>query len=105
MRTVRDLAHVRAGDKGNTSNVVVVADSEDAYERLAAELTAERVHQRFEHLGADDVTRYELPTVTALNFVIEGVLAGGVTTSLRVDGHGKSLSFLLAGMAIPAAEE
>lgn len=98
---VRDIALVRAGDKGNTSNVAVVADTESDYERLAATLTADRVHERFEHLGAEGVTRYEIPSVTALNFVVEGVLAGGVTTSLRVDSHGKSLSYLVAGMGVP----
>ncbi|WP_331234335.1 AtuA-related protein [Natronorarus salvus] len=101
MRTVRDLAHVRAGDKGNTSNLVVVADSEAAYEELLAGLTADRVHERFAHLGAKEVTRYEHPPTGALNFVVRGVLAGGVTTSLRVDGHGKSLSSLLAGTKLP----
>ncbi|MFP4624894.1 MAG: hypothetical protein ACLFRX_11990, partial [Gemmatimonadota bacterium] len=58
------------------------------------------VHERFEHLGANDVTRYTVPSTNALNFVIRGVLAGGVTTSLRVDTHGKSLSYLLAGMEV-----
>lgn len=100
MRTVRELALVRAGDKGDTSNVVVAAESEGAYECLEADLTTERVYRRFEHLGADDVTRYEVPSMNALNFVIRGVLAGGVTTSLRVDSHGKSLSYLLAGMEV-----
>lgn len=100
MTTVRDLGLVRAGDKGNTSNVLVVADSKAAYDRLEADLTAERVRDRFEHLGADGVTRYEVPSTIALNFVIRGVLAGGVTTSLRVDSHGKSLSSLVAGMEL-----
>lgn len=100
MTTVRDLALVRAGDKGNTSNIVVVADSRDAYERLAHDLTEDRVFNRFEHLDADTVTRYEIPSATAFNFVIRGVLAGGVTTSLRADSHGKSLSSLVAGMRL-----
>lgn len=100
MTTVRDLALVRAGDKGNTSSITVVADSNENYDRLKAELTAERVRERFEHLGAEGVTRYEVPSTNALNFVIEDVLAGGVTTSLRVDSHGKSLSYLVAGMDV-----
>jgi len=104
-RTVRELALVRAGDKGDTSNVVVVADSTAAYDRLAVELTEERVRERFAHLGAEGVTRHEVPSTNALNFVIEGVLAGGVTTSLRLDAHGKSLSSLLAGMELPADGE
>ena len=105
MSTVRDLALVRAGDKGNTANVAVVADDAAAYERLVESLTAERVATRFEHLDADDVTRYEVPATNALNFVIEGVLAGGVTTSLRLDSHGKSLSYLVAGMELPSIEK
>ncbi|THE64127.1 hypothetical protein D8Y22_14540 [Salinadaptatus halalkaliphilus] len=103
MTTVRDLALVRAGDKGNTSNIVVVANSDTAYDRLEAGLTADRIQERFAHLGAEGVTRYEVPSTSALNFVIDGVLAGGVTTSLRLDSHGKSLSSLVAGMELPDA--
>jgi len=100
MSTVRDLGLVRSGDKGDTSNILVMADSEASYDRLKTELTAERVHDRFEHLGADSVTRYEVPSTNALNFVVKGVLASGVTTSLRLDTHGKSLSYLIAGMEL-----
>lgn len=101
MTIVRDIALVRAGDKGNTSSITVVAESDDNYDRLETELTAEAVRERFDHLGAEDVIRYEVPSTNALNFVIKDVLAGGVTTSLRVDSHGKSLSYLVAGMEIP----
>lgn len=100
MTTVRDLALVRAGDKGNTSNIVVVADSDATYNTLLDELTDDRVSDRFEQFGAESVTRYEVPATNVLNFVIRGVLAGGVTTSLRVDSHGKSLSSLVAGMRV-----
>lgn len=101
MMTVRDLALVRAGDKGNTSNLAVVAESDAAYERLAQQLTPTVVEDRFSHLGATTATRYEVPSVGAFNFVLEGTLGGGVTTSLRVDAHGKSLSSLLAGTELP----
>ena len=97
---VRDLASARAGDKGNTSNVVVVADDEEAYRRLEDWLTADRVADRLAPLAEGPVTRYELPAVRALNFVVEGALAGGVTTSLRLDAHGKSLSFAVLGMSV-----
>jgi len=100
MTTVRDLALVRAGDKGNTSNIVVVAESDAAYNQLVRTLTEDRMFERFEHLGADTVERYEIPASHALNFVIRGVLAGGVTTSLRVDSHGKSLSSLVSAISI-----
>ena len=97
---VRDLASARAGDKGDTSNIVVVADDEAAYDRLQSRLTADRVADRLAPLADGPVTRYELPKVRALNFVIEGALAGGVTTSLRLDAHGKSLSFAVLGMPV-----
>ena len=100
MTTVYDIAHARAGDKGDRSNIVVVGNSPEEYERLAASLTADRVKDRFEHLGTTSVERYEVPSVRSLNFVIDGVLDGGVTTSLRVDTHGKSLSYLLLGMDV-----
>lgn len=101
MTTVRELATVRAGDKGDTSNLVVVAKSEAAYEHLATHLTAKAVTERFAHLGVSEVVRYEVPSLLAFNFVLEGALAGGVTTSLRVDSHGKSLSSLLVGVGLP----
>lgn len=100
MTIVRDLAHARAGDKGDRLNVVVVANSPAEYQRLAETLSAERVQERFAHLGATSVKRYEVPSVRSLNFVIDEVLDGGVTTSLRVDTHGKSLSYLLLGMEV-----
>lgn len=101
MTTVRDLALVRAGDKGNTTNLVVVAESDAGYERLAQQLTPAVVEDRFAHLGTTTASRYEVPSVGAFNFVLAGTLGGGVTTSLRVDAHGKSLSSLLAGMELP----
>ncbi|MDE2007273.1 MAG: hypothetical protein KGI51_11945 [Rhodospirillales bacterium] len=90
-----DLAHARAGDKGNTSNVSVTAYREGDYKLLVALLTEARVLDAFRHLGAVAVRRYELPKLHALNFVIEGVLGGGVTRSLRIDPHGKALSALM----------
>lgn len=104
MTIVRDIALVRAGDKGNTSNIAVVADNDAAYRRLERQLTADEVYAQVAHLGADGVTRYEVPSTRALNFVVEGVLAGGVTTSLRLDSHGKSLSSLIAAVDLPDSE-
>ena len=92
---VYDLAHARAGDKGNTSNISVTAYRAEDWPLLRALLTESRVHEAFRHLGAVAVRRYELPNLRALNFVIEGVLGGGVTRSLRIDPHGKALSALM----------
>lgn len=98
---VRDLAHARAGDKGNRSNIAVFAYDPGGYDLLADELTAEVVAAELAPLIDGPVERYELPDLHALNFVLDGALAGGVTTSLRVDAHGKSLSYALLGIDLP----
>jgi hypothetical protein len=89
---VYDIAHARSGDKGNTSNVAVIAYDDAGWRLLREKLTPERVMAAYAHLAQGPVRRYELPKLKALNFVIEHALAGGVTRSLRQDAHGKSLS-------------
>lgn len=101
MPRVYDLAHSRAGDKGDTSNVSVIAYDEAGWQILRRELTAERVMAAYGHLAGGPVTRYELPRLKALNFVIERALGGGVTRSLRQDMHGKSLSTLILTIDLP----
>lgn len=98
---VHDLAHARAGDKGNTSNIAVIAYDDASWKLLHRELTPERVAHAFSHLGAGPVRRYEVESLRALNFVIPNVLAGGVTRSLRLDPHGKTLSALMLGIELP----
>ena len=92
---VYDLGHARAGDKGNTSNVSVTAYDERAWNILREQLTVERVMQAYSEIAQGPITRYELPKLKALNFVIENALGGGVTVSLAQDMHGKSLSFVM----------
>ena len=92
---VYDLGHARAGDKGNTSNISVTAYDERAWNILREQLTAERVMHAYSEIAKGPVTRYELPKLKALNFVIENALGGGVTVSLAQDMHGKSLSSLM----------
>lgn len=89
---VHDLAHARSGDKGNTSNVAVIAYDDAGYERIRRQLTSERMMDAYAHLAKGPITRYEIPKLRALNFVIEKALAGGVTRSLRLDPHGKTFS-------------
>ena len=91
------IAHGRAGDKGDTSNVSVIAYRPEAWPHLLEQVTAGTVQQAFAHLGVTTVHRYELANLHALNFVIEGALQGGVNASLGLDRHGKTLSFLLLG--------
>ena len=100
MIRVYDLAHSRAGDKGDTSNISVIAYDEAAWPILLEELTAERVMQHFAHIAKGPVRRYELPKLRALNFVIENALGGGVTVSLAQDAHGKSLSYVMLGIEL-----
>ena len=101
MPRVYDLGHSRAGDKGDTSNVSVIAYDDAGWRVLRRELTAERVMAAYAHIAKGPVTRYELPKLRALNFVIERALGGGVTRSLRQDMHGKSLSTLILTVELP----
>ena len=94
------IAHGRAGDKGNVSNVSLVAYKPEAYPFLASNVTADKVHELYTHLGASSVTRYDLPLLSALNFVIDDVLDGGVNASRSIDRHGKTLSYILLGRFI-----
>jgi hypothetical protein len=105
MVRVYDLAHCRAGDKGNTSNVSVVAYNEAAWRVLQEQLTPERVMAAYGHIAKGPVRRYDLPNLRALNFVIENALGGGVTRSLRQDMHGKSLSSLMLTIELPGHNE
>ncbi len=91
------IAHGRAGDKGDTSNISVIAYRAEGWRHLLEQATEERVLATFAHLGATACRRYELPNLHALNFVIENALQGGVNASLGLDRHGKTLSFLLLG--------
>lgn len=98
-RVVGDIAHARAGDKGNTSNVSVWAYRPEDYEALKAALTPEAVREAFGGLVHGPVVRYELEHLHGLNFVIHDTLEGGVNASLNLDSHGKSFSYLV--LAIP----
>lgn len=104
MVLVYDLGHGRAGDKGDTSNVSVVAYDDRSWKILQQHLTAERVMAAYAHIAKGPVTRYELPKLRALNFVIERALGGGVTRSLGQDMHGKSLSTLILTIDLPVNE-
>jgi len=104
MRTLRQIAHSRTGDKGDTSNISLIAYEAADYPLLARHVTAERVKAHFADIVRGDVTRYELPRLGALNFVLEGALGGGVTRSLSLDAHGKGLSSALLSMEIPDEE-
>jgi hypothetical protein len=97
---LRQIAHSRTGDKGDTSNISVIAFDSKDYQLLVERVTAERVAAGFAAIATGPVIRYEMPNVGALNFVIEGALSGGVTRALTLDAHGKSLSSLMLDLEI-----
>ncbi|WP_323042841.1 hypothetical protein [Gemmobacter sp.] len=101
-RTVplRQIATARAGDKGDTSNIAVWVRDPADYPAVRRGLTAERVKAAYPALFRGQVTRYDLPALHGLNFVIEKGLEGGVNASLNADAHGKSFSFLLLALDI-----
>lgn len=98
---LREIAHARAGDKGDTSILSVFPLNDADYEWLVRELTTERVRAHFGDQIGGDVHRFEVPLVCGLQFICTHTLDGGVTTSLALDAHGKSLSSRLLGMRIP----
>ncbi|MBV8316050.1 MAG: hypothetical protein JOZ53_14000 [Planctomycetaceae bacterium] len=98
---LRELAHCRTGDKGDTSQISVIAYEDGDYAYLAEHVTADRVRAHFAGIVQGEVKRYELPGLGALNFVMERALGSGVTRSLSLDAHGKCLSSLLLELEIP----
>lgn len=97
---LREIAHARAGDKGNRSNVAVYAYEPRHYDALKAQLTPARIQAEFPDLLRGPVRRFDLDHLCALNFVMDQALEGGVNESLNLDSHGKSWSFLLLGLEI-----
>jgi len=101
---LREIAHCRAGDKGNTLNVSVIAHDERDFRLLQDQVTIERVRGAYGTLIKGRIERHELPNIGALNFVLYDALAGGVTTSLSSDPHGKSLSAIMVNIDLPEPE-
>lgn len=97
---LREIAHSRTGDKGNISNISLIAYDMNDYEKLKSAVTAERVKEFFADIVKGEVVRHELPNIGALNFVMYGALGGGVTRTLAHDMHGKGLSAALMNMDI-----
>ena len=104
-KTLYDLAHARTGDKGNRSNISVIAYRAEDYSLLVEQVTEERVAALFAHRRPTRVRRYLLPKLAAMNFVIDDVLDGGVNGSLNLDTHGKSLAFLVLDLPIDIAAQ
>jgi len=97
---LREIAHARSGDKGDTANVGVIALRDEFYPLLVRELTAARVKNHFKGICKGEVERFDLPNLSALNFLLHESLGGGGTLSLMTDAQGKTLSTALLRMEI-----
>jgi hypothetical protein len=97
---LQHVAHTRSGDKGNTSNIVVIAYHDGFYPHLKAQLTEEKFKAFYAGVVKGKVTRYDVDGLAMLNFVAEGALGGGVSRSLCLDNYGKSLSAAVLGFEV-----
>jgi hypothetical protein len=99
-RRLIELAHARSGDKGDTSNIGLIARDPADYPVLLREVTPERVKEHFAGVCLGKVERFELPNLGALNFLLYESLDGGGTLALKADPQGKTYSSALLRMEI-----
>ncbi|WP_027350910.1 AtuA-related protein [Halotalea alkalilenta] len=97
-----ELAHARAGDKGDILNIGVFVFDPADFDWLSRELSEERLRRHFAHRRPTRIERYPMPTLGGINLVLHGVLEGGVNASAGLDRHGKTLSYHLLSMRLPA---
>jgi hypothetical protein len=95
-----EIAHSRAGDKGNTLTLALIPYHESHYQLLCEKVTVDKVKAHLREIVSGEIIRYELPNISSLLFVCHNALLGGVTTSLAMDTHGKTLSYALLEMEI-----
>jgi len=97
------VAHARSGDKGESSNVGLIAYDDRGYEIIREAVTAERVREHFAGIVRGDVDRYEIPNLRALNFILHDSLGGGGSASLKTDAQGKThgMALLLLEIDVP----
>ena len=96
---LKEIAHSRTGDKGNISVISVIAYQQEDYKLIKEKVTVEKLKDYFKDIHGK-ITRYEIESIGALNFVMEDALGGGVTRSLAIDMHGKTLGSALLEMKI-----
>jgi hypothetical protein len=101
---LKDIAHGRSGDKGDTSNVCVFARESKYYDIIAREVTVERVREHFGDIVKGEIVRYDVPSLNGFNFVMKHALGGGATHSLRLDSLGKSMGSAFMRMKINIEE-
>jgi len=98
-------AHGRTGDKGDRSNISVIAWDAALYPLIVEQITEDAIARQFAHRQPTKVTRHLLPNLHAMNVVLDGVLDGGVNDALNLDSHGKALSFLLLDLPLQVPTE
>lgn len=101
---LHQIAHSRAGDKGNTSTLSLIPFDAKNYEFLCEKVTVEKVKEHLKDIVSGEIVRYELPNISSLLFVCQDALLTGVTTSLAIDTHGKALSYALLEMEVVVNE-
>src|ERR1041385_4243830 len=99
------LAHSRTGDKGDSQTMSLIPYRSEDYALIEAQITAEAVKKHFGKPTRGNVTRFELPNLSAFNFVLEETLQGGVNDSLNLDTHGKTRSAVLLAMAVEVPDD
>ena len=104
-RVLADLAFTRAGDKGDISDVTLFAPDREVYDLLAEQVTHDRVKELYGELVTGSVTRYEVPNVLALKFVMTGALGGGGPSSLRADNLGKAMGGPLLRLTVEVPDD
>ncbi|MCI6019929.1 MAG: hypothetical protein MRZ59_13935 [Clostridiales bacterium] len=97
---LKEVAHSRTGDKGDISNISLIAYKPEDYPMLKEKVTPEIVKAYFGEICKGDVVRYDIDSLCAMNFVLDQTLGGGVTRSLALDKHGKALGMALLEMEI-----
>ena len=107
MKTIKllEIAHARSGDKGDGSNVGLIAYTDHGYEVIRREVTAERVRAHFAQICMGRVDRYEIPNLKALNFILHDSLGGGGTESVKTDAQGKTHGMGLLQMEIQVPDD
>ena len=101
---LRSLCQARSGDKADSSDVTIFAPNREIYDVLLRELTPERVKAHFRGLARGDVTRYEIPNVLAIKFLLDEALGGGAASSLRIDNLGKAMGSAMLRMEVDVPE-
>jgi hypothetical protein len=99
-KALSTIAHTRSGDKGDTSNIGVIALKPEHYGTIVREVTTERVKEFFGDQVKGKVERFELPNLGAINLLLHEALGGGGTVSLRIDAQGKTHGAALLRMEV-----